>query len=168
MSAVERPLRVAVIGAAAASDVDCRAARAVGAALAKAGAVVVCGGRGGVMEAAARGAAEGGGLTIGLLPGAHASEANAWIRVPIPTGMGEGRNILVVRSAEAVLAVGGEWGTLSEIALARKIGLDVGVLGRPPAEGLGLPRFADAEEAVGWALDRARVRRTASGVVERG
>jgi len=163
VSAVERPLRVAVIGGGIASAADYAAARAVGAALAGAGAVVVCGGRGGVMEAAARGAAEAGGLTIGLLPASDAVDANAWIRVPIPTGMGEGRNILVVRSAEAVLAVGGEWGTLSEIALARKIGLDVGLLGRPPAEGLGLPAFEDAEEAAGWAMGRARARRGATG-----
>jgi hypothetical protein len=159
MSGVTRPARVAVIGAGSASAEETATAEAVGAALARAGAVVICGGLGGVMEAAARGAAEAGGLTVGILPGSDASGANAWIRLPLATGMGEARNALVVRAAEAVLAIGGEWGTLSEIALARKMGLDVALLGAPPAEGLGLPRFDDATEAAEWALGRARRRR---------
>jgi uncharacterized protein (TIGR00725 family) len=93
--------------------------------LAEAGAVVVCGGLGGVMEAACRGAAEAGGLTVGLLPGDNRAAANRWVRVAIPTGMGELRNGLVVRAADVVVAVGGEYGTLSEIALALKIGRPV-------------------------------------------
>ena len=79
--------------------------------------------------------------------------------MPIATGMGEARNALVVRAAEAVLAVGGEWGTLSEIALAKKMGLEVGVLGSPPAQGLDLPALDGPEAAAQWALERARERR---------
>jgi uncharacterized protein (TIGR00725 family) len=77
------------------------------------------------MEAASQGCAEAGGLTVGLLPGRDADGANAWVRVPLATGMGEGRNVLLVRSADAVVSVGGEWGTVSEIALALKIGRPV-------------------------------------------
>ena len=73
--------------------------------------------------------------------------------------MGEARNALVVRASEVVVAVGGEWGTLSEIALARKMGLDVGVIGAPPADGLGLPELRGAPEAAAWALECARARR---------
>lgn len=159
MSPVDRPLRVAVVGAADASAELAEVARRLGRALATSGAVVVCGGRGGVMMAVARGAAEAGGLTVGILPGPDARAANRWIRIPIATGLGEARNALVVRASEAVLAVGGGWGTLSEIALARKMGLAVGTLGPPPAGGLGLPAFDDVAEAAAWALERARARR---------
>lgn len=159
MSAVHRPYRVAVIGAGQASADESEAARAVGTALAEGGAVVICGGHGGVMEAAARGAAEAGGVTVGILPGPDPAAANPWISIPIPTAMGEARNALVVRGAEAVIAVGGEWGTLSEIALARKMGLDVITLGTPPAAGLALPAERDPETAVRWALERAAARR---------
>lgn len=159
----DRPYRVAVIGGGAARGEDLEIARAVGAKLATAGAILVTGGLGGVMEAASIGARSAGGLTIGILPGGDASEANAHVLVPLPTGMGEARNALVVRAAEAVIAVGGEWGTLSEIALARKIGIEVVALGRPPAEGLGLPSAASASEAVAWALEAvARCRKKAA------
>jgi len=157
---VERPLRVAVVGAAVATGDEYDVARRLGAAIARGGGAVVCGGRGGVMEAAARGAAEGGGLAIGILPGADAGEANPWIALPLPTGMGEARNALVVRGGEAVLAVGGSWGTLSEIALARKMGLEVATLGQPPAAGLDLPAFEDPDQAAAWALETALRRRT--------
>lgn len=159
MSPVERPLRVAVIGGAAAGEADLLQARALGRALAKSGAVVVCGGRGGVMEAVAQGAAEEGGVTVGLLPGSSADEANPWISLPLATGLGDARNALVVGTAEAVVAVGGSWGTLSEIALARKKGRPVVVLGTPPAEGLGLPVLEDPLEAAAWALREARIQR---------
>lgn len=156
---VPRPLRIAVIGAASASPADYRDAQALGIALADAGAVVLCGGHGGVMEAVARGASEVGGLVVGLLKGGDAESANRWINLPLATGLGDARNALIVRAAEAVVAVGGSWGTLSEIALARKMGLEVGTLGTPPAEGLGLPGFSDPEGAARWALDRALARR---------
>jgi uncharacterized protein (TIGR00725 family) len=147
---------VAVIGAGQATDEEARLAREVGARLAEAGAVLVCGGLGGVMEAAARGAREAGGLTVGILPGTDAEAANDGVVLPIPSGLGEARNALVVGASEAVIAVGGAWGTLSEIALARKAGIEVIVIGEPPAEGLGLPRATSPADAVAWALGRAR------------
>jgi len=104
-------------------------AAGVGGELARRGAVLVCGGLGGVMEAACRGAKEAGGMTVGILPGTDRSEANRFVDVAIPTGMGEARNALVVRSADALVAIGGEFGTLSEIALALKAGKRVVGLG---------------------------------------
>ena len=161
MTSAEVPLRVSVVGGHRASPADEDMAFAVGAGLGRAGAVLVCGGRGGVMAAAARGCREQGGWTVGILPGTDAREANPWIRLPMPTGMGEARNALVVRAAEAVLAVGGSWGTLSEIALAVKMGIPVALLGVPPAEGLDVVRFQEPERAVRWALAEARSRRGA-------
>ena len=93
--------------------------------LAEAGAIVVTGGRGGVMEAACRGAKAGGGQTVGILPGLDRSDANAFVDIALPTGLGELRNGLVARAAEAVVAVGGAWGTLAEIAFARAAGKPV-------------------------------------------
>ena len=118
-------IQVAVIGASRAGRELLEDAELIGATLASGGATVVTGGLGGVMEAACRGAKSAGGLTIGFLPGTDRSEANKWVDVVVPTGMGEGRNILVVRSAQAVVAVGGEYGTLSEIALALRDGIAV-------------------------------------------
>jgi uncharacterized protein (TIGR00725 family) len=120
---------VAVVGAGVASPDELAAAEEVGRGLAAAGAVVVTGGLGGVMEAASRGAATAGGLVVGLLPGADRAAANRWVGVALPTGLGEGRNLVLVRSADVVVAVGGEWGTLSEIALALKAGTPVVGLG---------------------------------------
>jgi uncharacterized protein (TIGR00725 family) len=116
---------VAVIGAGSSSPATEAAAEAIGRGLARGGAAVVCGGLGGVMAAACRGARTEGGLTIGLLPGEDRAAANPWVQVAIPTGLGELRNGLVVRAADAVIAVGGSFGTLSEIALALKRGLPV-------------------------------------------
>ena len=97
----------------------------IGAGLAKAGAIVVTGGLGGVMEAASRGAFEQGGLTLGLLPTDSRNGQNPYLTVSIPTGMGEMRNALVVRSSVALISIGGSWGTLSEIALACRTGVRV-------------------------------------------
>ncbi len=156
----KRPYRVAVIGASAAgSDLEEKAYE-VGRALGEAGAVVITGGLGGVMAAAARGCRDGGGTSVGLLPGGEAAEVNAWTDLPLATGMGEGRNVLVVRAAEAVVAVGGEWGTLSEIALARKIGRPVTLIGEPPVQGMALPLADSPASAVDWALDAARSARS--------
>jgi uncharacterized protein (TIGR00725 family) len=107
---------------------DCAAARDVGRLLASRGIVVVTGGLGGVMAAAAEGATAGGGLCVGILPGPDRADGNA-STVLIPTGLGELRNGLVVRSADGVIAVGGSWGTLSELALARRTGVPVVCLG---------------------------------------
>jgi len=116
---------VAVCGPSVATEQEAAWAEEVGRRLAEAGAVVVCGGLGGVMDAAARGAAGVGGTVIGILPGETRSGASPHLTVAIPTGMGEARNALIARSADAVIAIGGEWGTLSEIALARKMGKPV-------------------------------------------
>jgi uncharacterized protein (TIGR00725 family) len=113
---------IGVVGPGAATDEETAAAEEVGSRLAAAGAVLVCGGLGGVMEAACRGAADGGALTVGLLPGDDRHAANPWVKVALPTGLGEARNVLLVRAVQAVVAIGGGWGTLSEIALALRAG----------------------------------------------
>ena len=123
---MEAPPYVAVVGAGGAVAADVLAeAEAVGAELARRGAVLVCGGLGGVMAAACRGARAEGGVTLGILPGTDRAAANPWVSVAVATGLGELRNGLVVRSADAVVAIGGEYGTLSEIALALKAGVSV-------------------------------------------
>ena len=154
--APERPYRIAVIGAGVSDDALEQRAYDLGRALGEASAVVITGGLGGVMAAAARGCREGGGTSVGLLPGGEPTERNAWTDLPLATGMGEGRNILVVRVAEAVVAVGGGWGTLSEIALARKIGRPVTLLGEPPVDGMALPVSDTPAAAAGWALQATR------------
>lgn len=120
---------VAVVGAGTADDTEVAAARAVGRGLALTGVAVVCGGLGGVMEGACAGAREVGGTTIGILPGIDRRDANPHVLVAVPTGLGEARNALVVRAADGLVAVGGEYGTLSEIALALKAGRPVVGLG---------------------------------------
>ncbi len=137
----------------------------VGQLLARAGAVLVCGGLGGSMEAAARGSAEAGGTVIGILPGAHRSGANPYVTLSIPTGMGEARNTLIVRSSDALIAVAGEFGTLSEIAFALKIGVPVVGLGTWELSKAGrpveaFPQASSPEEAVREALRLAAGRRT--------
>jgi uncharacterized protein (TIGR00725 family) len=113
---------VAVVGPGRASEAELAAAETVGAGVAAGGAVLVCGGLGGVMEAACRGARSRRGMTVGLLPGLDRTDANGWVEVAVPTGLGEARNALVVRAADALVAIGGGHGTLSEIALALKAG----------------------------------------------
>jgi uncharacterized protein (TIGR00725 family) len=110
------------------SDDLCNLAREVGVLLARRGAIVVTGGLGGVMAAAAHGVRDGGGLVIGLLPGEDRAAANEYLSVTIPTGLGQARNALVVGAADGVIAIGGSWGTLSEVALARRGGKPVVVL----------------------------------------
>jgi uncharacterized protein (TIGR00725 family) len=122
----------------------------VGRLLAERGATVVCGGLGGTMEAACRGARAGGGMTIGILPGLDRSAANPFVSVAVPTGLGEARNALVVRAADAVIALGGGYGTLSEIALALKAGKRV--VGVRTWEIEGVLAVEDAEAAVAAAL----------------
>ena len=158
-------LQVAVVGASTANETLDATAEEIGAALASAGATVVCGGLGGVMEAVCRGAKAAGGLTVGFLPGTDPSEANAWVDVVVPTGMGEARNILVVRCAEVVVALGGEYGTLSEIALALRAGTPVVGLGtwslvRGDGQAdAGIVRAPDALTAVSTALRLAATAR---------
>jgi uncharacterized protein (TIGR00725 family) len=149
---------VAVIGPDPAPPEVDAACEQIGRLLARAGAIVVTGGLGGSMEAASRGAAAEGGITVGILPGASRHEANPHLTVSFPTGMGEGRNVLNVRAADVVIAVAGEYGTLSEIAFALKtgvpvVGLDTWMLtkiGRPVED--PIVRVDTPEEAVAEAL----------------
>jgi uncharacterized protein (TIGR00725 family) len=144
---------IAVVGAARASEEQAAAAEAVGQALGAAGALLVCGGTSGVMEAACRGAKSAGGTTVGILPGTDRAEANEYVDVAIATGMGEMRNALIVRSADVLIAVGGEFGTLSEIALALRAGKPVVGLGSWDLE--RIVRAEDPGEAVRRALELA-------------
>jgi uncharacterized protein (TIGR00725 family) len=116
---------LAVIGSGVADPERDAQAEEVGRELARRGAILVCGGLGGVMDAACRGAREAGGVTVGLLPGPDRAGASAHLSVALPTGMGELRNGLIVRAADAVIAVGGEYGTLAEIGFALKLGRPV-------------------------------------------
>ena len=136
----------------------------IGGLIAERGAVLVTGGLGGVMEAASRGAIESGGVAIGLLPGGDRVGANRWLTASVPTGIGELRNGLVVRAADCVIACGGSWGTLSEIALALRSGKPVVALDgwdlspfkQPGDETFRLPIFAGTpEEAVDLAFEEA-------------
>lgn len=151
---------VGVIGSGVCDAATYALAEEVGRRLAQAGAAVVCGGLGGVMEAACRGAKAAGGLTIGILPGPEAHHANPYVDIPIPTGLGEARNVIIVRTAQALVAVGGEYGTLSEIAFALKFGRPVvGVKTWQLArEGVPVPAIVEArtpKEAVRKALELA-------------
>jgi uncharacterized protein (TIGR00725 family) len=157
-----RQLRVAVVGDGDPTGPDghliLELAEEVGLHLARGGAVVITGGLGGVMRAASRGAAGAGGETIGILPGADAAEANEFVRSPIATGLGVMRNLVVVTAADAVLAIGGRHGTLSEIGLALRMGRHVVALRSWRVESdhrLGGPRIHranDPREAAAMAL----------------
>jgi uncharacterized protein (TIGR00725 family) len=120
-----RPRYVAVCGASIPSPDEEAWAEEIGRSLAEAGAVVVTGGLGGVMAAAAKGAAKAGGTALGILPSADHEDGNAYNTLVVPTGMGEARNALIVRAADVLIAIGGEFGTLSEIALALRTGVPV-------------------------------------------
>jgi len=154
MTRVTRVL-VAVIGSSSCSAEVAAWAETVGRLLAERGAVLLCGGLGGVMEAAARGAKQRGGLTVGILPGADPGEANPYIDVPLATGMGEMRNALIVRAAQAAIAIGGGWGTLSEIAMAQRIKTPVVGLHDAFPAAIDIPRVSSPEAAVAWALEQA-------------
>jgi uncharacterized protein (TIGR00725 family) len=162
LSDARRSPQVAVIGSGGCEEASetWRLAEEVGRRLAEAGASVVCGALGGVMEAVARGASQAGGEAIGIVPGLSAEEANPYCTRVVATGIGHGRNLAVVASGEATIAVGGEWGTLSEIGFARAIGRPVvalrswGLAGRERMEGApGVVAVETAEEAARAALD---------------
>jgi uncharacterized protein (TIGR00725 family) len=149
---------VAVIGASNATAWELETAERLGALLAEAGAILVCGGLGGVMDAAARGCEAAGGTSIGILPGDDRALASPHLTVAVATGFGEARNAIVARSADAVIAVGGEFGTLSEIALALKtatpvVGLGTWELGRDDLDSDPIVR-ADTPDAAIAALQR--------------
>ena len=154
-------LHIGVVGEGVCSRRVAALAERVGRAIAEAGAVLLSGGLGGVMEAASRGAAQAGGLTVGLLPGFDAGDANRWVRVPVVTGMDQARNVILVRSCDAIIAVGGRYGTLSEIALALKLGRPVVGLGTwrlapPDSRRVPLLTARTPEDAVARALRAAR------------
>jgi uncharacterized protein (TIGR00725 family) len=119
------PVHVGVVGSGEPTPALETIAERIGRELALAGAVVVSGGLAGVMAAASRGATEAGGLTIGILPSSSRKDANRWVRAAVPTGLGELRNGLVVQASDVLIAIGGEYGTLSEVALALKAGVPV-------------------------------------------
>lgn len=150
---------VGVIGPGDATEQQVGLAAEVGRLLAEAGVVVVCGGLGGIMDGVCEGARAAGGVTVGVLPGDDRSDGNPYLSVSIPTGLGQLRNALIIRSSQAVIAIGGSWGTLNEITLARRAGLPVVVMdgwqirdeqGRD--QSFGVPATS-AVEAVGLALD---------------
>ncbi len=118
---------IGVIGAGDASEQERETAQSVGREIAKRGFTLVCGAMGGVMEAACRGAKAEGGLTVGIVPGESKGECNPYVDIPVVTAMGHARNVIVVRSSSAVIAIGGSFGTLSEIAFALR--LDIPIIG---------------------------------------
>lgn len=161
---MERPVRISVIGGGRAAEDERRAAEEVGREIARAGAVLVCGGLGGVMAAAARGCRAGGGITIGILPGYDPAAAAPDILIPILTGLNEARNVIVAATGDAVIAIGGSLGTLTEIGFALKLRRPVVGLGtwtleeeRLPA-GVGIIPAASPAEAVARALEACRNR----------
>ncbi|MBT3182200.1 MAG: TIGR00725 family protein [Deltaproteobacteria bacterium] len=123
------PPILGVIGAADASPAEYETARKVGTLAAGRGWTLVCGGLTGVMEAASRGANESNGTVVGILPGASREDANKFVTIPISTNMGHARNVIIAHTAEILIAIGGSTGTLSEIAIARKLGKPVFVIG---------------------------------------
>lgn len=120
-----RKTHIGVIGAGECSPEDFEIAHEVGYLVAQREWVLICGGLGGVMEGAAKGCSSGGGMTVGLLPGTDRYSANPYIALAIPTGMGEARNVLVVRASDVIVAIAGGYGTLSEIGFALKVGKPV-------------------------------------------
>jgi uncharacterized protein (TIGR00725 family) len=148
---VQRAVQVSVVGSGA--EHEERAAE-VGRLLAERGATVVCGGLGEVMAAAARGAKAAGGTTIGILPGESRAGANPWLDHVVVSGIGHARNLAVVASGDAVIAVGGSWGTLAEIAFAQRLGRPTVIL-EPGWELDGVERAQSPLEAVEWALANA-------------
>src|SRR5438874_214786 len=141
---------VAVCGASDPDPDQRELAREVGRLLAEAGAVVLCGGLGGVMEAAGEGASGAGGTVVGLLPGSDRSAGNPYLTLALATGLGEARNAVLTCAADSVIAIGKGWGTLSEIALARKRGREVIALESWSVD--GVPAAGSPEEAVRAAL----------------
>lgn len=149
---------ISVIGGSRASEEDLRMAEETGREIATRGAVLVCGGLGGVMEAACRGARQAGGITVGILPGDKRQAANSFVDIPVVTGMGYGRNVIVARSAQAVIAIGGSYGTLSEISYALQggvavIGLNTWEFARGGKSDKSILRVTTPAEAVALAWD---------------
>jgi uncharacterized protein (TIGR00725 family) len=150
---------IGVIGESATDRYGSETAFEVGRLIAGAGAVLVCGGMSGIMEHAARGAKSAGGTTIGILPGSGRDEANKYIDIAIPTGLGEARNLIVVRSSDAIVAIGGQYGTLSEIAFALRfqkpvVGLNTWELRRKGSRDTEIIEAESPGEAIDRILSR--------------
>lgn len=151
---------IAVIGGDPAPEQALAQAEAVGREIALRACTLICGGRGGVMEAACKGASEAGGLTIGVLPDSDRSEMNSYVQVPIVTGIGRARNLTIALTADAVIAIDGGYGTLSEIAFSLQHGKPVAGMGTWRIEPNGrdevpIHRTEDPVEAVAWAIAAA-------------
>ena len=160
-SGSDKKLIIAVIGGGQCSTKEAVLAETVGRELAKREVILVCGGLGGVMEAACRGATIESGLTIGILPGDDPATCNPFVQIPVATGIGYARNIAVVKSAQAVIAIDGDYGTLSEIGYALKadipvIGLNTWSLSRNGQEDKSIIEAEDAVDAVEKAVSLAR------------
>ena len=161
MNLRNRP-RIGVMGPSACSARVWNLAREVGYGIARQGGILVCGGGSGVMEAAAKGAKDAGGVTVGILPGNSAEQANAYIDIPVITDLGNARNVINVLTSQVIIAVHGAYGTLSEIALALKcgtpvVGLETWTISPPSGETVpSIPNAASPEEAVAIAFDLFR------------
>ena len=156
----KKPKFIAVIGGSRCSPEEAGLAEAVGREIARKGAILVCGGMGGIMEAACRGARTEDGITIGILPGESRRVANPYVQIPIVTGIGYARNVIVVKSAQAVIAIGGKYGTLSEISHALQsnipvIGLNTWSLSREGKTDSSIILAQNPAEAVDKALNLA-------------
>jgi uncharacterized protein (TIGR00725 family) len=148
---------ISVIGAGSCNNQIYKLAEEVGSLIAQRGAILVSGGLGGVMEAASKGASEAGGTVVGILPGFSREEANRYVTIPITTGLSHARNVIVARTADAVIAVSGEYGTLSEIAIALKLGKPViGIQTWDQVD--GVITVDTAEEAVQRAFELVKTR----------
>ncbi len=160
-SSSNQRLIIAVIGGGQCSIEEALLAEAVGRELARRGAILVCGGLGGIMEAVCHGAAIESGLTVGILPGDDPNSANPYVHIPIASGVGQARNIAVVKSAQAVIAIDGNYGTLAEIAFALKsgipvIGLNTWSMSRNGQEDKSIIPAEDAVDAVEKAISLAK------------
>ncbi len=168
-NASARPVFISVIGTGdTATDRDRALAEEVGRLLAEKGAVVVCGGLNGVMEAACKGAKSAGGLTVGLLPGTDAADANPWVDIPVPTGLGYARNSIVVKAGQAVIAIAGAFGTLSEIGHAvadgkTVVGIETWDLARHGKADNHIIKASSPADAVEKALEAAKKGTARSG-----
>lgn len=155
MMGVKRKLIISVIGGSRAAAEELRMAEDVGREIARRGAVLVCGGLGGIMDAACRGAKAEGGTTVGIIPGMDSGEANPHVDIPIVTGMGYARNVIVAYSGDAVIAIGGMHGTLSEIAFASIRGAPVVTLGSWDLDEKRLPRPLNRVKSAAEAVETA-------------
>jgi uncharacterized protein (TIGR00725 family) len=145
--------QIAVIGGREVSQKILEKAETVGRLIAEQGAVLLCGGMGGVMEAACRGAQSVGGVTVGILPTASRQDANPFVEIAIPTNMGVARNAIIIQAADAAIAVGGSYGTLSEMAYARHNGIPLVSVDSWPVDET-VPKISDPEKAVVWIFEQ--------------